>query len=82
MWTVDKVICLLFLIIVALRDIRIKEISTCALVFGGLLSIGYQVLVGEMDCWLVFGGVIVGVVFLLFSKITREGKDMETVSLF
>ena len=73
MWTIDKVICLLFLIIVAVRDIQIKRISLCALITGGILSLIYQVFLGKMDLLLILGGVLTGGVFLLISKVTREG---------
>lgn len=73
MWTIDKDICLLFLIITAFRDIQIKSISTYALWIGGVLSAGYQIFVGKMDFWLVLGGILTGVVFLFVSKITKEG---------
>jgi len=73
MWAIDKVICLLFLMIAAFRDIQTRRISAYALSFGAVLSIVYQIFLGKMDVWLVTGGVITGALFLILSKITQEG---------
>ena len=73
MWTIDKVICLLFLIIVAVRDIQMRKISIYALITGGILSVLYQVIEGKMDILLILGGVLTGGMFLLISKVTGEG---------
>ena len=73
MWTIDKGICLLFLIVVAARDIQVKRISVYALITGGLLSVIYQVVEGKMDMLLILGGVLTGGMFLLISRVTREG---------
>lgn len=73
MWTIDKGICLVFLIIVALKDIQTKKISVYALVCGGMLSVIYQIFVGNMDLWLLSGGIMTGILFLFISRMTQEG---------
>lgn len=73
MWTIDQGICLLYLVMVSVRDIQVKRISVYALLLGGVLSVTYQFMEGRMNNWLTIGGILVGTGFLLVSKVTHEG---------
>ena len=73
MWSINEGICLLFLIIIAVRDIQTREISVVALVLGLFFSVGYHIVTRRMDVWSIFGGIFVGCIFMILSKVTKEG---------
>ena len=54
-------------------DIHSRQIPVFILVLGSLAALGYQVFVGKGDIWVISGGIAVGALFLLVSRITREG---------
>ena len=64
---------LLFLIVIAVRDIQTRKITTAALILGGLISIAEQLLIKRMDFLMVLGGAAIGVVCIIISKVTKEG---------
>ena len=73
MCKISECICLLILVIAAVRDIQTKKISVLLLAVAALGSLCYQVSVGKTDWFMVLGGAAVGGVFLLISRLTREG---------
>ena len=73
MWSMSEGICLLFLVVIAIRDIQTRQISVVTLILGIILSTGYQLMVAKTDLWFVFGGLLTGGVFMLLSKVTKEG---------
>ena len=64
---------LLFLIVIAVKDIKTRTVSPIALIFGGMISITTQLLFKRMDFWIVFGGAAIGAVCMMISKFTKEG---------
>lgn len=73
MWRISEVICLLILLLLSFTDIQMRKVSVYMLAAAGIGSMLYQFLVGKMNSWLLVGGCLIGVVFVLFSKITDEG---------
>ena len=73
MWKVNEVICLLILLFFSIMDIQMRKVSVYMLAAAGAGSILYQLLAGKMNLWLLAGGCLIGVSFVLLSKITDEG---------
>ena len=72
MWTVSNIICLMFLLILSAKDIQIHKVSATVLLIAGIGSIGYQICERNMGVNLVAGGILVGILFLIISKVTQE----------
>ena len=73
MWKISEAICLLILLLLSVTDIRMRKVSVYILAAAGIGSILYQLLVGKMNLWLLTGGCLTGIAFVLLSKITDEG---------
>lgn len=73
MWTISQIICMGVLAGLAVLDMHSRQIPVSILVLGSLAALGYQVFVGKEYIWIIFGGIGVGALFLLVSKVTREG---------
>ena len=68
-----EISCLLFLITASVKDIQTRKVSVLLLAAAGLLGVIYQIYSGEMSLIEILGGAAVGGIFLLISKVTREG---------
>lgn len=73
MWTISNIICLLYLLLLSAKDIKIHKVSVLMLIIAGAGCIGYQICARKMNIGLIIGGILVGVLFLIISKVTREG---------
>lgn len=73
MWKISKMICLLILLVLSVKDIRTRTVSLNLLLAAGICSVIYQIAYGKENMPLVAGGMAVGALFLLVSKITEEG---------
>lgn len=75
MWKISDILCLLILIVAAIRDVKTHSVSVWMLGICGMGSIlytVYQLATGEINCWLIVTGAIVGGCFLIISKVTGE----------
>lgn len=68
-----EIVCFIFLVTASVKDMKTRKISILFLAAAALASLGYQLCESTMDWRMVFGGAAVGGVFLLISKVTREG---------
>ena len=73
MWTLDRIICMGMLAGLSVMDIRSRRLPVQWLAAGSLLAAGYRMTAGKGDFWLVSGGIAVGLMFLLISRVTGEG---------
>lgn len=76
MWTVSQIICLGTLMGTSVTDIHYHKVPADILLMGNIGVVLYQIYKacrGEADVWLIAGGAAVGFLFLLLSKVTREG---------
>ena len=73
MWTVSGMICLLILFVIAVWDIRVRMVPEYMLIIGAVGSVIHHLIYRNMDVWAIAGGIMVGGVFLLVSKLTEEG---------
>lgn len=73
MCAINEGVCLLILIAAAVKDIRKREISVSMLVAAGVGSVLYQCAMRQMNWKLIIGGVLVGIMFLIFSRVSGEG---------
>jgi prepilin signal peptidase PulO-like enzyme (type II secretory pathway) len=79
MWKMSEmseIVGMLVLVYFTVVDIRTRTIPTGGLVLAQLMVsffIFYQWFAGEIDIYLLIGGVTVGLVFLFISHVTREG---------
>ena len=73
MWTISESICLMLLMIASVWDIWRREIPVYMIGGSGMLSLIYCVMGKGTDILLVGGGILVGVFFLIISKVTEEG---------
>ena len=73
MWEINQVICIGMLTILSAVDIYCRKIPVNILILANLAVSGYQILTRKDDVWLIMGGIAIGGVFLLVSKVTGEG---------
>lgn len=73
MWKVADYICILLLFIVSVIDIRNREIPCYLLWIAAAASVIYHFAMCEQNIILILGGIIIGLCFLIISKVTREG---------
>lgn len=66
-------IWLLLLILLSFLDIKDRQVPGCLLYGAGIYSLIYQVMSDGRDIFLIFGGIIIGCIFIFISKITEEG---------
>lgn len=76
MWTLSQIVCLVFLVGMSVVDIRCHKVPVNVLIAGTVCAVLYQIFQmcsAEIELWQVAGGAGIGVVFLLVSRVTREG---------
>lgn len=73
MWEISQVFCLFWLLGLSVADMKKKKVQRWALILGISVAVCYQGATRKMDLYVILGGVILGGLFLLVSKITREG---------
>lgn len=69
---ISRVVLLIYLIVLGLRDMRTKEISVKSLMIGSTCVVIYGVLFQRDKLILCVGGLAVGLVFVGISKVTGE----------
>lgn len=76
MWTISQIVCFVILIGLSMVDIQYHKVPVNVLIAGNIFAVLYQIYqmcAGKAEVWQVAGGVGVGLIFLLMSKVTREG---------
>lgn len=73
MWTVSQIICLGSLTGLSVTDIYYRKVPGEILAMGAAGTLIYQLYSRSVSPWVLAGGAGVGVLFLLGSKVTREG---------
>lgn len=72
MWHISSIIGLLLLLIFSYIDIRFRKVPVKLLIFSNAAAFIYHVAFREIHIWVLLGGILVGAVFLLISKVTDE----------
>lgn len=72
MWKISQMICMGILVSLSIVDIHFRKIPVDILILANLAVVVYQLAIGKADIWLVAGGAGLGVLFLVFSRVTRE----------
>ena len=73
MWSISQVVTIGMLSALSIGDIYSRRIPVYILVFCNLAAMGYQIFIGKEDIWLILGGIGIGILFLLISRVTGEG---------
>lgn len=73
MWEVSRIMCLGALTGLSVVDILYRKIPGEILALGMVGALAYHLVARETDPWILAGGAGVGLLFLLVSRITREG---------
>lgn len=73
MWEVDRYVCLGILIILSLIDIYRQEVPVRILISGVIGVVLYHLPIPKIPLLLLAGGMGVGGIFLLISRVTDEG---------
>ncbi len=73
MWTVDQVLGLAALAGLSVLDILRRRLPAAALAVCGLGAVLCQLCMRRTDSWLILGGILTGLGFLLLSRVTKEG---------
>lgn len=76
MWEISQIFCVSFLLWTAVLDFRSRKLPVCMLAFLNLLAVVwqfYQLFGQKGDIRMLLGGIGVGAVFLLISRMTGEG---------
>lgn len=73
MWEIAESVMLIFLAVGAIWDVRTKQIPTGYLAIGTCSTLAWEIISKSVSGYLWFGGVVIGMVFFLLSKYTKEG---------
>ncbi len=73
MWIGSRMIGLLVMITLSVWDMKVKKVPAAVLIFAGVIVCIYCVLIERTNLWLHAAGGIIGMLFLIISKITKEG---------
>lgn len=73
MWEISQVFCMGILLSLSVIDIHFRRIPVDILVMASIAALVYQGITRQADLWMATGGAGVGILFLLVSKVTREG---------
>lgn len=73
MWTVSNIVCFGLLIVLSIIDIRYRKVPREMLIIGSAIAVTYQLVMRETDIRMLLGGMGIGIIFLLVSKVTEEG---------
>ena len=68
----SRIICMSILAGLSVADIRRRRIPGLALILGGVMAAGYTVLVGAGHIRLAAGGLLIGLLFVVVSRVTGE----------
>lgn len=69
---ISRIICMGMLAGLSVTDLKCRRISGSMLILGSALAAGYIVFAGRDCVRLAMGGLLVGFIFVLVSKVTRE----------
>lgn len=72
MWSIEIVGWLLFLMICSWIDLRSRSLPT-AVFITAVIGSGISIIAGGVEPILAAGGLIIGLLCLFFSRVTREG---------
>ncbi len=72
MWSISQVVTIGMLSALSIGDIYSRRIPVYSLVFCNLAAMGYQIFIGKEDIWLILGGIGIGILFFLVSRVTNE----------
>ncbi|MCU6748389.1 A24 family peptidase [Faecalicatena acetigenes] len=72
MYEISQGICFIYLLILSFIDIKSRKIPVWTLIIGMMLSVIFQYMTGNTDYILVVLGGIIGAVFIITSKATKE----------
>lgn len=70
--TISNTLLLIFLGLSAISDFKYKKISTIVTVAAFICGVVFQLVIGQLHIYEIAGGCILGAVFLLAAKLTRE----------
>lgn len=73
MWKVSQCISMVLLAGLSITDIHSRRIPVIVLISGNLAALCYQIYIAKEDVFVLAGGIGVGLLFLLVSRVTREG---------
>ena len=73
MWKVSQCISMVLLAVLSITDIHSRRIPVIVLISGNLAVLCYQIYIAKEDVFVLAGGIGVGLLFLLVSRVTREG---------
>lgn len=69
---ISRIICLGMLAGLSVTDLKCRRISGAMLMLGSILAAGYMLLAGKEHIRPALGGLMIGLVFVLVSRVTRE----------
>lgn len=72
MRVMSQITAILVLSVLSVGDIYFRKIPVYILIACNLAAMGYQIYIGREDVWLILGGIGVGILFFLISRVTRE----------
>lgn len=70
---ISRIICLGILLSLSLTDLKYRKIPRSMLMLGSVLAGGYCLLFCKDQILVNLGGLLIGVLFVVISKVTREG---------
>lgn len=73
MWWTGRIAGFCILVLLSYTDIRSRQVSAKLLICSNIAAVLYHLCVRQMNAWVIAGGAAAGALFLLLSKVTREG---------
>jgi len=73
MWWIGRMAGLGVLLVLSYIDIRIHRVPVKLLAVSNIAAILYYIIFREINIWALAGGAGVGIIFLIISRVTREG---------
>ena len=72
MYEIKHIVCILYLFLLSLIDIKKRKIPIWGLIIGVAMSVLLQCIIRDKDFILIVSGAMTGIIFIVVSRVTNE----------
>ena len=72
MYEIKHIVCILYLFLLSLTDIKKRRIPLWGLIIGVAMSVLFQCITRDKDFILIVSGAMTGIIFIVVSRVTNE----------
>lgn len=72
MYEIKHIVCILYLFLLSLIDIKKRKIPIWGLIIGVAMSVLFQCITRDKDFILIVSGAMTGIIFIVVSRVTNE----------